>query len=104
LTSSTALWGGVSQNRVTILEPSTLAPGLLKTVAYLPNPQRPQMLGKPNEILYGARFAGDRLYAVTFKSIDPLYVVDLANVADPRIAGAMGGSRGIRGCSSRFSM
>jgi hypothetical protein len=89
VTSSTTLWGGVNQNRVTILEPSTLAPGLLKTVSYLPNPQRPQMLGKPYEILYSTRFVDDRLYAVTFKSIDPLYIVDLADVADPRIAGAL---------------
>jgi hypothetical protein len=56
-------------------------------VSVLPNAKRPQLLGKPNELLYGARFMGDRLYAVTFKWVDPLYVVDLADSADPRIAG-----------------
>ena len=88
VTSSTgAIWGGVNKNRLTILEPSASAPGLLRTVSILPNAQRPDPLGKPNEMLYGTRFVDERLYAVTFKSIDPLYVVDLVNAADPRIAG-----------------
>ena len=89
VTSSQNMWSGENRNRITILEPSTTAPGLLRTVAFLPNAQRPQPLGKPNEVLYGTRFAGDRLYAVTFRRVDPLYVVDLSNAADPRIAGAL---------------
>ena len=86
--SSSQMWGS-GKNRVTILEPSVVAPGLLKMVSFLPNANRPQTLGKPNEQLYGTRFMGDRLYAVTFKKVDPLYVVDLSNVADPRIAGEL---------------
>jgi hypothetical protein len=35
------------------------------------------------------RFAGDRAYAVTFRNVDPLYVLDLATPADPRIAGQL---------------
>lgn len=89
VTSSSTMWGGDVQNRVTILEPSTISPGLLRTVAYLPNAQRPQSLGKPGEQLYGTRFLGERLYAVTFRRIDPLYVVDLADSSDPRIAGLL---------------
>jgi hypothetical protein len=85
----TAIWGNGIVNRLTILEPSTVVPGLLKTVSWLPNAKRPQSLGKPGELLYGTRFAGDRLYAVTFRIVDPLYVVDLADAADPRIAGAL---------------
>jgi uncharacterized secreted protein with C-terminal beta-propeller domain len=88
VSSSSAMWGANS-NRVTILEPSTIAPGLLKTVAYLPNAQRPEPLGKPGEFLYGTRFLGERLYAVTFRQTDPLYVVDLATAADPKIAGSL---------------
>jgi hypothetical protein len=76
-------------NRLVVLEPSANVPGLLKTIAWLPNAQRPQALGKPREALHGTRFVGDRLYAVTFKKIDPLYVVDLANPRDPRIAGSL---------------
>ncbi|QJR14959.1 beta-propeller domain-containing protein [Usitatibacter palustris] len=90
VTSDTMMWGGGAlKNRLTILEPSTIAQGTLKTVSYLPNPQRPEAIGKPGELLYGTRFVGDRLYAVTFKLIDPLYVIDLANAADPKIAGAL---------------
>ncbi|MBK6981569.1 MAG: beta-propeller domain-containing protein [Betaproteobacteria bacterium] len=88
VSSSTDWWIG-TRNRLTILEPSATAPGLLRTLAYLPNAQRPESLGKPGELLYSTRFAGERLYAVTFKKVDPLYVVDLSAPADPRIAGAL---------------
>jgi hypothetical protein len=89
VTSSYLMWGASTKNRLTVLEPSTLSPGLLRTVSVLPNAQRPQALGKPNELLYGTRFADDRLYAVTFLKTDPLYVVDLSNPADPKIAGEL---------------
>jgi len=88
VSSSNDWWAG-NKNRLTILEPSAFAPGVLRTVAVLPNAKRPQAIGKPYEILYGTRFVGDRLYAVTFKNIDPLYVIDLADSRDPRIAGAV---------------
>jgi hypothetical protein len=87
--TASSMWGAPQKNRLTILEPSTRAPGLLKTVAYLPNAARPQPMGKPYELLYSTRFLGDRLYAVTFKKVDPLYVVDLSDIADPKIAGAV---------------
>ena len=35
------------------------------------------------------RFTGTRGYVVTFRRTDPLYVLDLADDADPRIAGAL---------------
>lgn len=89
ITSSNTLWGSSTKNRVTTLEPSAVTPGLLKTVSVLPNAKRPESLGKPGELLYGTRFVGDRLYAVTFRLIDPLYVVDLSDSADPRISAAL---------------
>ena len=61
----------------------------LEIVSTLPNAQRPEEIGKPNEALYGVRFLGDRAYAVTFLRIDPLYVIDLSNAADPYIAGEL---------------
>lgn len=85
VTNSTLMWS--TRNRLTILEPSTVAPGLLKTLAWLPNETRPQPLGKENERIFATRFAGDRLYAVTFRQVDPLYVVDLSQPADPQITG-----------------
>ncbi len=71
-----------------ILRKSPSAPAL-DIVGSLPNANRPEPIGKPNEQLYGVRFLGDRAYAVTFLQIDPLYVIDLADPADPRIAGAL---------------
>ena len=87
--SSSTTWWTSTRNRVTILEPSTVTQGLLRTVSVLPNAQRTESLGKPGEFVYATRFVGERLYAVTFRQTDPLYVVDLSNAADPRIAGAL---------------
>jgi hypothetical protein len=81
------IWQGMGRHRLSVLEESTITPGLLRTVSVLPNSQRPLPIGKPGEILYGTRFVGDRLYAVTFLAIDPLYVIDLSDPADPFIAG-----------------
>ena len=61
----------------------------LEIIGRLPNDARPEEIGKPNERLFGVRFAGDRAYAVTFRNVDPLYVLDLATPADPRIAGQL---------------
>ena len=68
------------------LNPDSLT---LDLVATLPNEQHPEAIGKPNEDLYGVRFFGDKLYLVTFERIDPLYVLDLSNPADPLIAGEL---------------
>lgn len=61
----------------------------LATIATLPNSQRPEALGKPGEQVHAVRFAGERGYLVTFRQIDPLYVLDLSNPADPRVAGSL---------------
>jgi uncharacterized secreted protein with C-terminal beta-propeller domain len=90
VSQSNAMWGMNSKNRLTILEQAVTTAGtVLKAVSYIPSIWRPEPLGKPGEFLYSTRFAGDRLYAVTFKKIDPLYVVDMSNAKDPRIAGAL---------------
>ena len=33
----------------------------------------------PGERIYSARFMGDRAYLVTFKKVDPLFVIDLTS-------------------------
>jgi hypothetical protein len=71
-----------------VLRQKTNAPEL-EVVSQLPNSQRPEEIGKPNESLYGVRFLGNRAYAVTFRRIDPLYSFDLSNVNDPKIAGSL---------------
>lgn len=52
------------------------------------------MLGKieniaPGEKIYSARFIGDRAYLVTFKKVDPFFVIDVADPAAPKILGAL---------------
>ena len=41
----------------------------------------------PGERIYSARFAGDKAYMVTFRQVDPLYVIDLSNPKNPKILG-----------------
>lgn len=43
----------------------------------------------PDERIYSTRFLGDRLYMVTFKRIDPLFVIDLSNPEKPEILGEL---------------
>jgi len=43
----------------------------------------------PTERIYSARFVGDTLYLVTFRQIDPLFVIDLKDPTDPRIVGEL---------------
>lgn len=79
-------WQGMATTHLSVLR---LGPDGLEVVATLPNPRRPEAIGKPGERLYAARFMGDRAYLVTFLVTDPLYVVDLADPADPFIAGEL---------------
>jgi uncharacterized secreted protein with C-terminal beta-propeller domain len=41
------------------------------------------------ETIYSTRFIGDRLYMVTFKRIDPFFVIDLAKPEAPKILGKL---------------
>ncbi|MFC1655584.1 beta-propeller domain-containing protein [Patescibacteria group bacterium] len=52
------------------------------------------MVGKvegiaPGEEIYSTRFMGDRLYMVTFKKIDPFFVIDLSDPKYPNILGKL---------------
>jgi len=73
---------------LTVLREST-SDRTLVTVATLPNAKHPEPLGKPGEQIHGVRFAGARGYLVTFRTVDPLYVLDLGDPTDPRAAGAL---------------
>lgn len=61
----------------------------LKVVSKLPNSQRKKPIGLPEERLYATRFIGNRAYVVTFKVTDPVYVLDLSDATDPKIAGEL---------------
>jgi uncharacterized secreted protein with C-terminal beta-propeller domain len=42
-----------------------------------------------SEQIYATRFLGDRGYVVTFRQVDPLFVVDLADPTNPIVAGEL---------------
>lgn len=62
---------------------------VLEVVSKLPNTNRANPIGKQGEKLYATRFIGDRAYIVTFRVVDPLYVLNLSNPEDPFIAGEL---------------
>ena len=43
----------------------------------------------PGERIYSVRFMGKRAYMVTFRVVDPLFVIDLEKPSNPRILGAL---------------
>ena len=43
----------------------------------------------PRENLYSVRFVGDRAYFVTFRQVDPLFVVDLSTPTTPTLLGEL---------------
>jgi len=43
----------------------------------------------PGEKIYSARFMGNKGYLVTFKKVDPLFVLDLSNPTDPKVLGKL---------------
>ncbi|MBR9705276.1 winged helix-turn-helix transcriptional regulator [Candidatus Pacearchaeota archaeon] len=41
------------------------------------------------ESIYSARFMGEKAYIVTFKKVDPLFVIDLSDPTDPKVLGKL---------------
>jgi len=71
-------WSGeaASQNNLYILDSQLATVGKIENIA-------------PGEKIYAARFLGDRAYMVTFRNVDPLFVIDLSDPRQPRILGAL---------------
>ncbi len=65
-----------SKNNVYVLDSSLKTVGRLEDLA-------------PGEKIYSARFMGNRAYLVTFKKVDPLFVIGLENPADPQLLGKL---------------
>ncbi|MEQ8200094.1 MAG: beta-propeller domain-containing protein [Syntrophomonadaceae bacterium] len=65
-----------SSNNVYILDNNLQMVGRLENIA-------------PGEQIYSTRFMGDRAYMVTFKKVDPFFVLDLSNPASPQILGKL---------------
>ena len=59
----------------------------------LATPTTPLPLGQlkiiENESLFATRFVGDRAYVVTFRQVDPLWIIDLSNPLTPAIRGEL---------------
>ncbi len=61
----------------------------LDAIATLPDSKHPEPLGQAGEQIDAVRFTGARGYLVTFRSVDPLYVLDLSDPSDPHVAGSL---------------
>jgi len=71
---ATTTYEGTSQNNVYVLDTALNITGSLTDLA-------------PGETIYSARFMGEKGYLVTFKQVDPLFVIDLS---DPRYPKELG--------------
>ena len=70
-------WGQTSsQNNAYILDMDLNTIGRLEGLA-------------PGERIHSARFMGDRCYLVTFRKVDPLFVIDLENPYSPEVLGKL---------------
>jgi hypothetical protein len=80
--TQTSAWSGGLWERETWLETFSIS-----------DPAAPRRLGAlsliKGESVFATRFDGDRAYVVTFRRIDPLWVVDLSDPSRPRIAGEL---------------
>ncbi|NIR87799.1 hypothetical protein GWO13_09700 [Candidatus Bathyarchaeota archaeon] len=65
-----------SRNHVYILDMNLNIVGKLEDLA-------------PGEKIYSARFMGDKCYLVTFRKVDPLFVIDLEDPRNPRVLGQL---------------
>lgn len=72
--ATTEGWGEGSVNNLFVLDMSLNIVGRLEGLA-------------PTERIYSARFMGDRCYLVTFRQVDPFFVIDLSNPVEPGVLG-----------------
>jgi uncharacterized secreted protein with C-terminal beta-propeller domain len=68
--------GGGTSNNLYVLNSTLGIVGALEELA-------------PGEDIYSARFMGERCYLVTFKKVDPLFVIDLTDPEEPRVLGKL---------------
>jgi len=66
--------GSVEYNNVFVLDEGMNIVGSLKNLA-------------ENESIYSTRFMGNKLYMVTFRQVDPFFVIDLSNPTNPEVLG-----------------
>lgn len=78
-TTSGEIWRSdeqTSKNNIFVLDPNMKITGSLEDLA-------------PGEKIYSVRFMGDRAYMVTFRTVDPLFVIDLKDPKKPEVLGVL---------------
>jgi inhibitor of cysteine peptidase len=75
-TTTGDMWRNNSKNNVYILDENLKPLGKLEGLA-------------EGERIYSTRFAGDRVYMVTFRQVDPLFVIDTSNPRAPQLKGML---------------
>ncbi|WP_299974713.1 beta-propeller domain-containing protein [uncultured Pseudoteredinibacter sp.] len=76
-------------HQLSIMTPSMKREGLLVYRSHIPNHAKPRPIGKPNELLKSTQFVGNKLYAVTFLQVDPLYIINMENLDAPYVEGEL---------------
>jgi len=75
-TTTGEMWQNTSKNNLYILNDKLKITGMLDGLA-------------PGERIYSTRFAGNRIYMVTFRQVDPLFVIDASNPQKPVVKGML---------------
>jgi uncharacterized secreted protein with C-terminal beta-propeller domain len=75
-TTTGQMWdeNNISKNNIYILNSKLQEVGKLTDLA-------------PGERIYSTRFAGNRIYMVTYKQVDPFFVIDATNPTAPKVLG-----------------
>lgn len=76
IATTTGNWGDSLENFVTVLDGELKEVGILEGIARC-------------ETIKSVRFSGDTAYVVTFKQVDPLFVIDLKDPTAPKITGEL---------------
>ncbi|MEN9626242.1 MAG: hypothetical protein RL557_570 [archaeon] len=74
IATTTGNWRDISLNHLYVLDDDLTIVGKVEDLA-------------KGERIYSVRFMGDKAYMVTFRQVDPLYVIDLSDEEDPTVLG-----------------
>ncbi len=77
--ATTSGFGVASTNTITILETRGDTLAVVGRVADI----------APGERIFSTRFVADKAYVVTFRQVDPFFVIDLSDPTQPHVAGAL---------------
>jgi inhibitor of cysteine peptidase len=75
-TTTGNMWSETSLNHLYVLDERLRVVGSVEDIA-------------PTERIYSARFLGDKAYMVTFREVDPFFVIDLSNPRSPEVLGEL---------------